>query len=294
MAKKYQMLIFIGKDFMKDIKISILILTHKRPELFKRCINSVLKNKPDDVEILVNNDSNDIEEIPGATYYYKQDNNLSNIYNFLMKTAQGEYLYFLEDDDYVVPNFWNILLNDIKTNKTLFYNYIPHNGMLEYINRFKDKINDGNYSKEDFLQIVQGKYLYFLEDDDYVVPNFWNILLNDIKTDKTLFYNYIPHNGMLEYINRFKNKTDDGNYSKEDFLQIVQEEHFQISQMCFRKNDITEYMIGNFLDNDWKLFIGINNDIYYNSIPIFIQTIDGKDNISFEKYNTDVRFKGQH
>lgn len=209
------------------MKISILILTHKRPELFKRCINSVLKNKPDNVEILVNNDSNDIEEIPGATYYYKQDDNLSNIYNFLMETAQGEYLYFLEDDDYVVLNFWNILLNDIKTNKTLFYNYIPHDGMLEYFNRFNG--------------IIKNNY-----------------------------------------------------YNKEDFLQIVQEEHFQISQMCFRKNDITEYMIGNFLDNDWKLFIGINNDIYYNSIPIFIQTIDGKDNISFEKYNTDVRFKGQH
>ena len=46
------------------MKLSILILTHNRPKLFKRCIKSVIKNLPDfDIEILVNNDSNDIEEV---------------------------------------------------------------------------------------------------------------------------------------------------------------------------------------------------------------------------------------
>jgi glycosyltransferase involved in cell wall biosynthesis len=58
------------------MKLSILILTHNRPILFKRCINSVLNNLPNfDIEILVNNDSKDITEIyhdnVNIFYYYK-------------------------------------------------------------------------------------------------------------------------------------------------------------------------------------------------------------------------------
>ena len=56
------------------MKLSILILTHNRPLLFERCINSVLNNLPNyDIEILVNNDSNDITEIHNDKvniYYY--------------------------------------------------------------------------------------------------------------------------------------------------------------------------------------------------------------------------------
>lgn len=208
------------------MKLTILILTHNRPELFKRCITSALKNKPQEVEILVNNDSLDIEEISGAEYFYKQDNNLSNIYNFLIQQAQGEYLYFLEDDDYLLDNFYN---------------------------RFFE-----NYNKQ-----------------------------------KTMVFNYMPAWGPKYYFDRFYNKIKNGEYKKKDFLDIVNKEYFQLGQFIFRKQDICEYMQGNFLDNDWKLFININNDIIYNQEPIYQQTIDGKDNISFENFCSDKRFKGQ-
>ena len=83
------------------MKISILILTHKRPELFKRCINSVITayNKfplKNNVEILVNNDSNDIQEIySNLSIIYSYNNyNLGNLYFDLFKRANGEYVYF--------------------------------------------------------------------------------------------------------------------------------------------------------------------------------------------------------
>lgn len=44
------------------MKLSILILTHKRPELFQRCLESALHMLPENVEIIVNNDSNDIQK----------------------------------------------------------------------------------------------------------------------------------------------------------------------------------------------------------------------------------------
>jgi|APSaa5957512493_1039668.scaffolds.fasta_scaffold24157_2 glycosyltransferase involved in cell wall biosynthesis len=93
------------------MKLSILILTHNRPGLFIRAINSVLSILPEyDIEILVNNDTKDIEEVYHNNvcikYYYEQKQDLSDIYKLLYDNATGEFIYFLEDDDYLKSNFF--------------------------------------------------------------------------------------------------------------------------------------------------------------------------------------------
>lgn len=95
------------------MKLSILILTHNRPQLFKRCLESVLAQITADVEILVNNDSCDIEEIthPQVQYYYYNLNSLCEIYKFLLEKAKGDYVYYLEDDDYLTRDFLSIELD---------------------------------------------------------------------------------------------------------------------------------------------------------------------------------------
>lgn len=96
------------------MKLSVLILTHNRPELFKRAINSVLNNLPGyDIEILVNNDTNDINEIydnrVSIHYYYFRHDDLSCVYKYLFDLATGEFIYYLEDDDYIKTNFFDCL-----------------------------------------------------------------------------------------------------------------------------------------------------------------------------------------
>ena len=101
------------------IKLSILILTHCRPKLFERCINSVLTQLPQGVEVIVNNDSDDIAEIshPQVTYHYKVFPYLSQIYRYLTQQAKGKHVYYLEDDDYLLEDFFNTVMplldNDI-------------------------------------------------------------------------------------------------------------------------------------------------------------------------------------
>ena len=89
------------------MRLSILILTHNRPALFKRCLESVLSQIIPGVEVLVNNDSSDIKEIahPQVQYFYHKPNSLCEIYQGLLKLACGDYVYYLEDDDYLVGDF---------------------------------------------------------------------------------------------------------------------------------------------------------------------------------------------
>jgi len=147
------------------MKLSICILTHKRPLLFKRCINSVLNNLPDyNIEILVNNDSNDIEEISSNNisikYYYNKYNDLSKIYKFLFDSSRGDYIYFIEDDDYILPSFFKRINYNYDVNYFEYFSK-PHMSFEgKKIATKRQKINRKNkkYDLKKFLNESNFKY----------------------------------------------------------------------------------------------------------------------------------------
>ena len=97
---------------LRNMKLSILLLTHNRPALFKYCIESALMaTRGMECEILVNNDTNDITEvydprIPVKYSTYTSDT-LTDIYQYLYDKAQGDYVCYLEDDDYYLRHMFN-------------------------------------------------------------------------------------------------------------------------------------------------------------------------------------------
>lgn len=150
------------------MKISILILTHNRPHLFNRCINSVFKQQfPSDtsIEILVNNDTKDIEEIYHekiiVKYFYETTEELSEIYRRLYMRSSGDYVYFLEDDDYLNGKFSTSMSY---THDVYFHNYysspLAHeHGMIGAINRVKQPIEILNVKTVDeFRKIFKPRY----------------------------------------------------------------------------------------------------------------------------------------
>ncbi len=192
--------------------LSILILTHNRPNLFKRCIESVInQNFGFDVEIIVNNDTSDIEEIclPNIKYHYKKFDNLANIYKFLFDQASGEYIYFLEDDDYLVPNFAKIIESYIYKIDLIIGQYNAINKTYQ-LNLFKEYVRNKNklYCPDNFQlgQILFKKeILNFPMFDDQ----------NHVENDEIIFKNLNPKSYLYlkEYF--FIQGYDGQNISKE-------------------------------------------------------------------------------
>ena len=219
------------------MKLSILILTHNRPKLFKRAINSVLNNLPEyKIEILVNNDSADIEEVYNdhvdINYYYKVNDDLSKLYEFLFFAAEGQYVYFLEDDDHI---------------KSIFFEELDFNYDINYF--------------------------------DYVSEP----LIREL--------------GPLCALKRLKvNHHLASEHNYDAFVCDHNDRDFQLGQILFKKKllDCSIFPKGNRINNDIAVFRRLKiagTTIKYITKPLWIQTTDGNDNISFDDLNKDERFR---
>ena len=207
------------------MNISILMLTHNRPHLFQRALNSVLKTNVMNLEILVNNDSCDIEETNSNShdvkYFYNKHDDITKIYRFLFESTTRDFVYFLEDDDYI---------------NRKFFDYIDLNCDINFMNYISTPL-----VSEVGLQRA--------------------VLLTSQNTNKETPVLY------------------------EDFIQTFAPRYFQLGQLLFRKSKLAEFPYSkNCIQNDLMMFNNFKHDSVVNYIdtPLWVQTTDGKDNISFD------------
>lgn len=106
---------------LEGIKISVLMLTYNRENLVRRAIESVLAQTHSNFEfIIVDNGSTD-KSGQIADQYAQKDSRIRVIHrdkgtisagrNTALDAAQGDYLAFIDDDDWVEPDFLEFLLN---------------------------------------------------------------------------------------------------------------------------------------------------------------------------------------
>ena len=91
-----------------EIMISIVVATYKRPELLRRCLNSIPFLYQSLVDVLVIDDDPNmsgadvVSEFNSIRYFSKRgfDGGLSNSRNLGINLAIGKYLIFIDDDDF--------------------------------------------------------------------------------------------------------------------------------------------------------------------------------------------------
>ena len=106
-------------------KISVIIPVYNTEKYIEKCLNSVKNQTFKDIEIIVVNDgSTDNSENLikkwqeenkqlDLKYYYKENRGLSSARNFGVLKASGNYIMFLDSDDYIDNNLFQYLENEI-------------------------------------------------------------------------------------------------------------------------------------------------------------------------------------
>ena len=105
-------------------KVSVIIPVYNVENYIDRCLKSVTNQTISDLEIIVVNDgstdkskeiiNNYLEKFKNIKYYEKENGGLSDARNFGMQYATGEYIAFLDSDDYIELKMYEEMYNIAK------------------------------------------------------------------------------------------------------------------------------------------------------------------------------------
>ena len=198
----------------KKIKVSIIIPCWNSAEWIKKCLKSIPKRN--DIEIICIDDGssdNTLEYL--YKIYMKYDRNMKVIElkknkgvsyarNMGISDANGEYLLFLDSDDYIYPKIFNEIVDNYLDgeNDMVFYN-LENN--VKYIfeanqNNYQCKYGNFKFIKRKFLgdlrytvgkQYAEDKELHLKLMEKYPLCYF---------TNKVMYHYNYPRKGSLSAI----------------------------------------------------------------------------------------------
>lgn len=108
--------------------VSVIIPVYNVENFLSRCLDSILQQSYDKLEIIIVNDGSTDGSREICDYYKNKDprvflinkknGGLSSARNEGIKKSKGDYVCFVDSDDYVTPNFVMDLFKSIKNNHT--------------------------------------------------------------------------------------------------------------------------------------------------------------------------------
>lgn len=143
---------------MKEIMLSIIVPVYNVELYLEKCLSSIFASNITDYEVVVINDGtkDNSEQIilkyvekykDRITYISKENTGLSDTRNIGISIAKGKYIAFVDSDDYIEPNMYELMLN--KAVKRDF-DVVAADVRLVYENNNKEELVSSRYEKDLF------------------------------------------------------------------------------------------------------------------------------------------------
>lgn len=173
-----------------NIKLSIIVPVYNVEEYLKQCIESIIDAYRDGIEVILVDDgskdkSDEICDFFSNKYNYikvvhKSNGGLSSARNTGINLANGEFIWFVDSDDYIDKKSIDFILDAIKKDTDMiFINYTKFysNGVSEVYQTFRECDN---------LAMEPYKYLNSLGNISYAAQQF--IVKRKLIYDNNLFF----------------------------------------------------------------------------------------------------------
>ncbi len=219
------------------IKVSIIVPFYNVENYIEKCLQSLVNQTLEDVEIiLVNDGSQDgteeiakqfVEKYPNKIIYLEKENGgLSDARNYAIPHAKGEYIAFLDSDDYVETNMYEEMYNKAKKEDL---DYVECDFLWEYPNKtLESKGKQYNNKKEMFIytrvvtwnklikrEIVQDNHLEFPKGYRYEDVEFFYKLL-------PLIHHYgIVQKPFVHYVQRENSISNVQNTRTKEIIDVL-------------------------------------------------------------------------
>ena len=213
------------------IKVSIIVPFYNVENYIEKCLQSLVNQTLEDIEILLVNDGSQdkseaivkqfVEKYPNKIIYLEKENGgLSDARNYAIPYAKGEYIAFLDSDDYVETNMYEEMYNKAKKEDL---DYVECDFLWEYPDRIlESKGKQCSNKKEMFIhtrvvawnklikrEIVQDNHLEFPKGYRYEDVEFFYKLLPFIHhygiVQKT-FIHYVQRENSISNVQNTRTK----------------------------------------------------------------------------------------
>ncbi len=168
---------------MCNPKISIICVTKNAAKHLENCLKSICNQSYKNIELIIQDgQSTDrtldiIHKYQDRIAYYESapDKGLYDAMNKALGHATGDWIYFIGADDYLYPEFSNMIESDLKDINTIYYSRVTIQGGKIYGKKFSSyRLTKGNMPHQSMFYpaSVFKKYQYpiqYIIKADYVL-----------------------------------------------------------------------------------------------------------------------------
>ena len=220
------------------IKVSIIVPFYNVENYIEKCLQSLVNQTLEDIEILLVNDGSQdtseaiakqfVEKYPNKIIYLEKENGgLSDARNYAIPYAKGEYIAFLDSDDYVETNMYEEMYNKAKKEDL---DYVECDFLWEYPDKtLESKGRQYDSKKEMFIhtrvvawnklikrEIVQNNHLEFPKGYRYEDVEFFYKLL-------PLIHHYgIVQKPFIHYVQRENSISNVQNKRTKEIIDVLE------------------------------------------------------------------------
>ena len=192
-------------------KVSVIVPIYNVEKYLSRCIESLVNQTLQDIQIiLVNDGSTDnsgkiakeyAKKYPEKIIYLEKENGgLSDARNYGIPHATGEYIAFLDSDDYIEKNAYEEMYNKAVEEDS---DYVECDFLWEYQNKIKKDTRIEYNNKQEMManvRVVAWNKLIrrnIIEENNICFPK--GLRYEDVE----FTYKLIPHLNKISYINQY-------------------------------------------------------------------------------------------
>ena len=138
-------------SLIKDVLISVVIPVYNVEKYLPQCLESVIKQSYKNLEILVVDDgsADDSGSICDTyakkderiTVFHTENNGLSAARNYALDRATGDYIAFLDSDDWLEPDAYSVLLKEVMNTGA---DIVHFRFYQEFVNSTRESFGSGN------------------------------------------------------------------------------------------------------------------------------------------------------
>lgn len=244
---------------MNDL-ISVIIPVYNSDKYIEKCLNSILCQSYKFLEIIIINDGSTdksheicqkfIKKYKNIKYISQENNGVSNARNRGIKEATGKYIAFIDSDDTIPQNYFEVLINNLINNAAdlSIVSILDSNGNESVsVDMIVDFENSDNRTKIDFFELNKLFLLY---------PPYAKLYRSKIiKKYKIEFPKKISYGEDLIFNCNYLMKTNRITYSNKSTYYYCRDNNNSLSQK-FRNDRFANELI--LCDELKKLFIEKN------------------------------------